>query len=258
VTTKSSPVRRVSEEGGTLLRLVLDRPKANVLDGAMVSALRAEIGAAATDPNLRAIVFEGEGKHFSFGASVEEHRREQVAGMLATFHGLFRDLVASRKVLLSVVRGQCLGGGLELAAFCHRVFASPDAQLGCPEIKLGVFAPVGSIVLPHRVGAGRAADLLLSGRSMKAPEALAAGLVDEVADDPSAAALAWHKTNLAPLSSVALAHAARALRHSFHRELLASIDALERQYLEELVATHDANEGISAFLEKRTPAWTNR
>jgi cyclohexa-1,5-dienecarbonyl-CoA hydratase len=252
------PVRRTPEVDGTLLRLVLDRPKGNVLDAAMVSALRAEVGAARADPQVRALLIEGEGKHFSFGASVDEHRKENVAAMLATFHGLFRDLDGCGKVVLAAVRGQCLGGGLELAAFCHRVFAAPDAQLGCPEIKLGVFAPIGSIVLPLRVGPGRAADLLLTGRSLEAEQALAWGLVDELAADPGAAAIAWHRTNLAPLSGVAVAHAARAVRHAFSRELRASIDALEDQYLDELVATHDANEGIAAFIEKRTPAWTHR
>lgn len=253
-----SPVRRVEASEGTLVRLVLDRPKGNVLDAAMVAALRAEVARAKGEPAVRTLVFEGEGKHFSFGASVEEHRREQVEGMLRTFHALFRELAGCGKVLVSVVRGQCLGGGLELAGFCHRVVAAPDAQLGCPEIKLGVFAPIGSLVIASRTSQGRAADLLLTGKSVKAPEALALGLVDEVAEDPLAAALAWHDANLKALSASSLGHAVRALRWAFDRDLLAGIDALEKQYLGELVETHDANEGIAAFLQKRSPQWTHR
>lgn len=258
MTASPSPLRRIDEENGTLVRLVLDRPKANIVDAAMMAGLRTELQHLRSAHVVRAILIEGSGPHFSFGASVEEHRADRVLGMLATFHGLFRDLAASRKVLLAVVRGNCLGGGLEVAAYCHRVFAAPDAKLGNPEIKLGVFAPVASLVLPERMGRGRADEMLLTGRVIAAEEARQAGLVDEIADDPGAAALAWYRTHLAPLSAAALGFAVEAARYRFDQAFFPALDVLERRYLDGLMRTHDATEGLDAFLAKRTPTWMHR
>jgi len=255
MTGDAGPVRVSLDRDGSLLRLVLNRPKGNVLDRAMLEALRVAVAEHRDRPALRAILVAAEGKHFSFGASVEEHRPAEVGGMLAAFHGLFRDLCRSDRVLLAAVRGACLGGGLELVSVAHRLFAAPDAKLGQPEIKLGVFAPVASLVLPLRIGQAAADDLLLTGRTMDAEEARAVGLVDEVVEDPEAAAVAWYERHLEPLSAVALAHATRAARHRYRAVLEQSLDALERQYLDDLMSTHDAREGIEAFLEKRGPVW---
>jgi cyclohexa-1,5-dienecarbonyl-CoA hydratase len=175
--------------------------------------------------------------------------------MLETFHGLFAKIAAAAVPVLAAVRGQCLGGGLELAAFCHRVFAAPDSSLGQPEIKLGVIAPVASALLPERVGRGTADELLLTGRSLTGSEAVRCGLVDAVADDPEAAALAFARENLLQHSPSSLRFAARAARDDFHDRFFATLRRLERLYLDELMATRDAVEGITAFLEKRPPTW---
>jgi cyclohexa-1,5-dienecarbonyl-CoA hydratase len=246
------------EADATLLRLALNRPKGNVLDVEMIKELRAAIARHAPSPALRCIVFEGRGPHFSFGASVEEHRDATAETMLTTFHGLFHDLMDCGKVLVAAVRGQCLGGGLELAAFCHRVIAAPGARFGSPEIRLGVFAPAASFLLPVRIGQPRADDLLLTGRILEDSEAVEIGLVDQIADDPSRAASEWHEKHLVPLSAAALSHAVRAARHRMHIEFRSALLVLERQYLDELSLTSDAREGIAAFLEKRPPSWKHR
>lgn len=251
------PIRATLEEDGSLLRIVLARPRGNILDPEMVGSIRSAVADHRALPGLKSILFEGEGRHFSFGASVEAHLPGQIREMLEAFHGLFRDLATSGKVLLAAVRGQCLGGGLELAAFCHRVVAAPDARLGNPEIQLGMFAPLASAVLPLRVGQPAADDLLLTGRSIEPNEALAIRLIDEIAPDPVEALLAWHR-RLAGLSASSLSHAVRAARDHFHRTFLTTLELVERQYLDELMATADAVEGITAFLEKRTPQWTHR
>jgi cyclohexa-1,5-dienecarbonyl-CoA hydratase len=250
------PVKATLEEEGSLLRLTLDRPKGNILDREMVDALRTELDSVSRWAPVRAVLLHGGGKHFSFGASVEEHQPDTVNAMLPEFHALFRDLADCGKVLLAAVSGQCLGGGLELASFCQRVFASPGAKLGQPEIKLGVIAPVASVVLPLRLGQAHADDLLLTGRIVGAEEALRMGLVDELHDDPLAAALAWHRTHIQPLSAAALRHAVRAARTGFRRALR-DLDDVERLYLSDLMATHDAPEGIASFLQKRKPQWTH-
>lgn len=258
-TTAAGPaVRATLEEGGSLLRLLLARPKGNVIDGEMIAALRAALAARRGALGLRAVLLEGEGAHFSFGASVPEHLPGKVEAMLPAFHALARELAGCGRVVLAAVRGQCLGGGLELALLAQRIVAAPDAKLGNPEIRLAVFAPLASVLLPRRVGAVRAEDLLLTGRTLDAAEALAIGLVDELADDPAAAALDWHRRHLVPLSAAALAQAVSAARQDLLAALEEDLPELERRYFTQLMATADAREGLLAFLERRSPTWTHR
>jgi cyclohexa-1,5-dienecarbonyl-CoA hydratase len=253
-----SKIRAEQMLGGQALRVVLDAPKANVLDAAMMGELNALLDGLKDRPELKLLCFTGAGDHFSFGASVAEHVRDKAPDMLRAFHGMFLRLADLAIPTAAVVRGQCLGGGMELALFCNRVVAHPGATFGQPEIQLAVLAPVASVILPLRVGQARADDVLLTGRSIRAPEAAAMGLVDEVADDPLAALEAWAEREIAPKSAVALRFAERASRFGFHRALRDHLPAIERMYLDDLMATHDANEGLAAFLEKRRPAWEHR
>jgi cyclohexa-1,5-dienecarbonyl-CoA hydratase len=243
--------------GGAVLKVVLDAPKGNVLDGVMMGSLNALLDGLKAKPGLKLLWFTGEGDHFSFGASVPDHVREKAPAMLEAFHGMFLRLADLGVTTAATVRGRCLGGGMELATYCHRVVAHPKAMLGQPEVQLAVLPPVASLVLPFRVGQAHADDLCLTGRTVAAPEALAMGLVDEVAEDPEGALLAWAEREIVPKSAAALRHAVRAARWRFHKELRAELKAVEQMYLEELMATHDANEGLAAFLEKRPPKYTN-
>jgi len=161
-------------------------------------------------------------------------------------------------ITLAAVRGQCLGGGLEVVSFCNRVFASPDAKLGQPEIVLGVFPPVASVVLPERIGRGAAEHLCLSGKSVSAEEALRLGLVDQIDDDPGAAALKYARKFLLPRSASSLRLGVRAVRAGWNERFLAELDRVERLYMNELMSTADAVEGLTAFVEKRDPVWNDR
>jgi cyclohexa-1,5-dienecarbonyl-CoA hydratase len=154
-----------------------------------------------------------------------------------------------------VVRGQCLGGGLEVALAGSLIFAAPDAQFGQPEMKLGVFAPAASVLLPYRVNQPAAEDLLFSGRSIGAVEARALGLVYAVTDDPHAAALAYFEAHLAGKSAAALACAVSAARVGLLHDVRRRLGEVERLYLDRLMQTRDANEGLTAFLAKRAPTW---
>jgi cyclohexa-1,5-dienecarbonyl-CoA hydratase len=135
------------------------------------------------------------------------------------------------------------------------LFAAPDAKLGQPEIKLAVFAPAASCLLPERIGQAKAEDLLFSGRSMSADEALATGLIDSLADDPEEAALAYFDKHLASYSASTLRFAVVAARHEYRQRMIAKLERVESLYLDELMETHDAVEGLSAFLEKRPAKW---
>ena len=251
----TGPVRVWHDRDGAALRLRLDRPKANVLDAAMVAALTEELAGVGGQKHLRAVLLDAEGAHFSFGASVEEHLPGAVAGMLTGFHELIRQLLTCPVPVLVAVRGSCLGGGLEVAAAGSLLFVAPDARLGQPEVRLGVFAPAASCLLPQRIGQQATEDLLLSGRVMDAAEAERRGLAVQVADDPAAAALAWFDEHLAGLSAVAIRHALTAARGPFIESVSTRLAQLEHDYLTDLMATHDAVEGLSAFIEKRQAHW---
>jgi cyclohexa-1,5-dienecarbonyl-CoA hydratase len=253
-----APLKAWVEADGALLRLRLDRPKANLVDAAMIAALGGALASHRTGSTLRGVLLDAEGPHFSFGASVEEHLPAQCARMLASLHALINAMVAFPAPILVAVRGQCLGGGLELALAGGPIFAAHDAQFGQPEMKLGVFAPAASVLLPYRVNQPTAEDLLFSGRSLGAQEAQAAGLVQSVSDDPTAAALAYFEKHLAGKSAAALACALAAARGALVRAVRERLAEVERLYLERLMATHDANEGLAAFLAKRAPQWEHR
>ena len=253
-----SPLKVALERDGALLHLTLNRPKANICDAQMIEALQAALDAHAGHAALRGVLLDAEGPHFSFGASVEEHLAERCAGMLASLHALILALAGCRVPVLVAVRGQCLGGGLEIALAGGPIFAAPNAQFGQPEIKLGVFAPAASCLLPWRVSAVAAEDLLCSGRSIDAAQALAIGLVQMLADDPVAAALAYFDEHLAPRSAAALAHAMQAVRAPRLAALRDELARVERLYLQSLMKTRDANEGLAAFLAKRSPTWEHR
>lgn len=254
----ASPLNISSERDGALLRLSLARPKANIVDAEMIAALYRALSEARNDRNIKAVLLSAEGPHFSFGASVEEHLPEQCAAMLSAFHALVSTMFGFPLPVLVSVRGQCLGGGLEVASAGHLIFAAPDAHFGQPEIKLGVIAPAASCLLPLKIGQSRAEDLLFSGRSMDTEEAKDAGLVNFVADDPDAAALEYFDNNYAMLSAAALRHAVKAARLSLAETVKERIAAVEKLYLEELMATADAVEGLNAFIEKRAAVWENR
>ena len=252
------PLEDRLERNGAMLRLTLARPKANLIDAAMIAALHGAFVAYRGHPGLRGVLLGAEGPHFSFGASVEQHLPDQCAAMLASLHALILAMLEFPAPVLVAVRGQCLGGGLEVALAGGPIFAAPDAQLGQPEMKLGVFAPAASCLLPYRVGQPAAEDLLFSGRSVSGDEAKAMGLVQFVAADPDAAALAYFEQHLANKSATSLACALAAARGAMLRDVRHRLEEVERLYIDRLMQTRDANEGLVAFLAKRKPHWEHR
>ncbi len=253
-----APLKVWMEDDGKLLRLRLNRPKANLIDMEMMNALHAVYMEHCSDKQIHAIILDHEGPNFSFGASVEEHLPGKVSGMLREMQKLIERMLTSRVVFISCIKGHCLGAGLEVALAGSIIFAAHDAQLASPEIRLGIFAPAASALLPERVGQGRAHDLLLSGRSVSGDDAYQYGLVDFVAKDPVEAALEYYQTHLSPLSASSLRYAIRAAKEEYAARVLAQFSRVEDLYLAGLMGTRDGVEGLEAFMEKRDPKWTHR
>ena len=254
----TEPLKIWPEAEGRLLRLRLARPKANLIDATMIAALDAALAEHLGKAELGAVLVDAEGPHFSFGASVEEHLPGQCAAMLAGLHRLILRMVESPVPILVAVRGQCLGGRLELALAGHLIFVAPDATLGQPEMKLGVFAPAASCLLPELIGPQRALDLLLSGRSIGGAQAAVMGIACDASADPEHAALAYFEEHLKPKSASSLRFAVKAARCDYVARVKSKLAAVERLYLDELMATHDAVAGLEAFIGKRAPQWQHR
>jgi cyclohexa-1,5-dienecarbonyl-CoA hydratase len=234
--------------------ITLAAPKANILDRTMIRELNLAFAQCDTS-GLHAIVLAAEGPHFSFGASLQEHLAEQISDTLRDLHRLLRTVCATPAPVIAAIRGQCLGGGFELVLSCDLIIADSTAQFASPEIKVGVFAPAASALLPVRVGQALAARLLLLGEAMAAEEAARHGLAVTVVDDLDFAVHQWVETVFLQRSSVSLKFASQAVRLGLRRALEEDLPTLERLYLSELMAAPDATEGIRAFLEKRQPQW---
>jgi cyclohexa-1,5-dienecarbonyl-CoA hydratase len=248
------------EHDGQVARVALAAPKANIVDQAIMAALAAAFEDLRNRPELKVMILTAEGPHFSFGASVQEHLPEQVRAMLARFSGLLGQLLELPAVTLAAVRGQCLGGGFELALACDFIVAEEGAQFACPEIKLAVFPPAAAVLLPARMGVSRASELVLTGAAWSAAQAAGAGLIAQTAPPGQLETIVetWIRAHFLARSPVALRYAVRAARFPLRRALYQDLPQLERIYLDELMAEADALEGLRAFIEKREPRWERR
>ena len=242
---------------GTRVAVTFAHDKGNIITSEIVRELRAVLEDLLDARPLKLVTIEGAGPDFSFGASVPEHTAEEIRAVLPEMHDLIRELVALPAATAAIVRGRCLGGGFELALACDFIFAADDASFGLPEIALGVFPPAGSVLLPARAGAARATAAILTGEPRSADYWHHAGLVSAVA--PAATLKAtideWYARTLARYSAESLRHAVRVARLPVANALDLGLADVETLYLSDLMVTHDANEGVRAFLEKRAPNW---
>lgn len=236
-------------------RIVLDRPPLNVIDLATAGELAAALEAVGRGLPLSAIVLESRGRVFSAGVDVRDHLPDRGAAMLRAFHGVCRRLLEMDAPVVAAVHAPAIGGGCELTLACDIVVASKKATFSLPEIRLGVIPPFAAVVLARRIPAHLASEMLLAGRTLSAEEALSCGLANHVTPETGfAAAVERVLDHLRALSPASLRLARRAMRISRQAEL-ADLGAAERLYIEELMNTPDAIEGLKAFMEKREPKW---
>jgi cyclohexa-1,5-dienecarbonyl-CoA hydratase len=244
---------------GQVDEIVLGPPPANIVSAALMKETAEQIDASNADSHKKLIVIKGDGKHFSFGASVEEHTSDKIAEMLPTFHGMIWRVLSSRVPTLAAVTGLCLGGGFELALACSMIFCDRSAAFAVPEIQLGVFPPPACLLLPFKCGESASRRIILTGEKVPAEDAIRLGFVDTVVEKGQLdeALKAFVEEHVLPRSASSLRIANEAAMIAIASYYEANVERVERLYLDELMATKDANEGIQAFIEKRPPTWTD-
>ncbi|HEY5027050.1 MAG TPA: enoyl-CoA hydratase/isomerase family protein [Candidatus Angelobacter sp.] len=256
----TTSMKRVHVElHGQLARITLTHPPLNVIDFQMMDELLAALQQLEQRREISVVIISGGDRSFSAGVDVAVHTRDKIQTMLQKFHGVILALTKFPKIMIAEVHGVCLGGGAELAMVCDMCFTTPDAKWGFPEITLGCYPPVACTALAALVGQKRAADLVFTGRTFSGQEAAAWGLANEAhSEGELKAAIQRTVDHLLKLSSAALAVAKKAFYAWDSMHLDKGLARAEKIYLEELMQTEDAQEGITAWMEKRQPVWKGK
>ncbi len=240
-------------------QLTLRCPPLNVMNIAMLREMHGALEAAAREAALKVLVVRAEStlRVFSAGVDVADHTADKVGAMIPLFDQVCTTLADFPAPTLAVVHGHALGGGCELALCCDLIIAAEGANFGQPEIKLATLAPMAALRLPELIGYRRAAEMLFLGEAITATEAARIGLINRAVPGAELEmTVDQYLAKLRGLSSAALRLCKRAAR--IGRDGSASLPALEKLYLEELMSTEDAPEGVASFLEKRPPVWKNQ
>jgi len=238
--------------------ITLSRPPVNILNIAMMEEINHALDSWQGNKDLKVVLFNARGKCFSAGVDVGEHMGDLAPKMIDVFHGIFRRMDKLGCLTIASAYSSCLGGGCELAIFCDLVIASEGAKFGQPEIQVGVFPPIAAQIMPRIIGRKAANELIFSGKIISAEEALKIGLVNKVVKDEELEKET--EAFLKPytkLSAEVLRLTKKAMNAGLRDDLEPSLGPIEDIYLNKLMVTHDALEGLSAFLGKRKAEWKN-
>jgi len=240
--------------------LTINRPPMNILNIATMEEMNKAISTIADDKDVKVLILTSTGeKAFSAGVDVSEHTEEKVEQMLHVFHDIFRNLAKLDQVTVAATKGFSLGGGCEVAIFCDLIFAADNLKIGQPEIKLSAIPPIALLIMPRLVGLKNASELLLSGKIIEAPEAKQIGLINKVVPlDSFDSELESYIQPFTELSLIGLKFSKKGIQLGLETSFLEGLEKIEKMYLEELMASEDAHEGLKAFMEKRKPAWKNQ
>jgi cyclohexa-1,5-dienecarbonyl-CoA hydratase len=246
------------EKVAGIARINLNRPPLNVLNIAMMREICDAVSGCQKDKSVKMLVIAGRGKAFSGGVDVADHTADKVKEMTEVFHKMCSLVYKFPQPTLAVVNGHALGGGCELAICCDMIISSDTAKFGQPEIKLGVFPPIAAIVLPRIIGRKNALEIILSGELIDAKEAYRIGLVNKVAPHEKLGDMAQNMIDkFAALSGIVLKVTKQACGQGIDADYDAVLKKVEDIYLNKLMVTKDAEEGLKSFMEKRPPVWKN-
>jgi cyclohexa-1,5-dienecarbonyl-CoA hydratase len=231
----------------------------NILNIPMMKQINEALLEFLKDESLKALIIANNGKAFSAGVDIGDHMGDTAKKMLEEFHDIFRNLNKIKCPTVASVKGAALGGGCEVALFCDIVIASERAKFGQPEIKVGVFPPVSAVILPFLIGPKKSFEFLLQGETIDAKEAHRVGLVNHIFPSESYEQEFTDFINrFKDLSTVVLQYTKKAIRLGLSNDFDSKLELVEKLYLEDLMATYDANEGLNAFMDKRQPKWQNK
>lgn len=240
-------------------RITLNRPPANVLSVEMMHEIAGVLEGLEYEKSTRLVVLNASGRYFSAGFEITDHLGDRAYLMLEGFRRIYELLAKLDKPSLAVVSGAALGAGCMLAAGCDIVLAAQSVKLGFPEIRGGVFNTVAASILPPLVGRKRAFEMLLLGNSVTAADAERIGLISRaVADESLEAEVGAIIQRFQESSAPVLQSARRAIAGGLDQPASDAIRNAEDVYLNQLMATEDAEEGLRAILEKRKPTWKDR
>ena len=253
-------IKTENKFNGQVTEIRLNQPPANILNAKMMAEISHQISDDENNPHKKLIIISAEGKHFSYGASVEEHTPEKVQDMLPAFHKLIGKILSSPLPTLAQVSGLCLGGSFEFVLACSFLFAEARAKFAFPEIQLGVFPPVAAALLPALGHTGLATKMILTGNQISAEELFRNGLVHTLIENGplDATVSSFIEEHILPKSASSLRMAHKAARMTVSQHYEKFIKDLEKFYLQDLMSTDDAVEGIRSFLDKRLPRWKDR
>jgi len=240
-------------------RIVLNRPKHNVLNIPMMNELNAQLQSIAADDQLKCVVISGQGRSFCAGVEVADHKPEMVDEMVAVFNRIFELVNIIDIPVIAAVQGACLGGGMEVAIACDIVIASEKAIFGQPEIKLGFFPPYAALRLPELVGTAKAIEICTTGRNYSAREAESLGFVSRTASvDQFEEAVEKTVKEICMSSPLIIRLNKRAVKRHLGLGFAQGVDLVSNYFLNTMMKTEDTLEGIRSFEEKRRPEWKNR
>jgi len=238
--------------------LTLNRAPLNWLNIEMMEEINAFFEGLLKEKSLKLLVIQAAGKAFSVGVEVADHMGDLAPKMIDVFHRMFRLMDALKVPSLAVVNGSALGGGCELALYCDMVIATEKSKFGQPEIQVGVFPPIAALVFPRLIGRKKAMELILTGDTISAQEASILGLINKVVSEASLVQeVNAFVEKFTKLSGLVLKLTKEATLAGLNDDLDKGLKAIEKIYLNQLMKTHDAMEGLKAFLEKRKPTWKN-